>query len=115
MDGLTEAIASDPLVRDLLAPEAAVVAPSAVLKGIFQVPNLDSVTQADIDSDRVLPHVASAFDALTGSDTDGTLVAIATVRLHDTGDERIEDAERRIHELAVGSAAGQQHLVRGGG
>ena len=66
-------------------------------------PAWTSLTQTDIDSARVLPPVAGAFDALTGSDTDGTPVGIATIRLRDTGDERIEDAERRIHELAAGS------------
>ena len=43
------------------------------------------------------------MDALTGTDTDGTRVSIANIRLRDTGDERVEDAERRIHELAAGS------------
>ena len=84
----------------MLAPEAAVVAASSLLKAILQVARFDSVTQADIDSARILPPVAGAFDALTGSDTDGTPVAIATIRLRDTGDERIEDAERKINELA---------------
>ena len=37
---------------------------------------------------------------MTGTDTDGTPVAIATIRLRDTGDERIEKAERRIRDLA---------------
>ena len=76
----------------MLAPEAAVVAASSLLKAILQV--------ARFDSARILPPVAGAFDALTGSDTDGTPVAIATIRLRDTGDERIEDAERKINELA---------------
>ena len=58
------------------------------------------MTQADIDSASVLPPIAETFDTLTGSDTDGSPVAIATIRLHDTGDERIEDAERKVHELA---------------
>ncbi len=39
---------------------------------------------------------------MTGTDTDGTPVAIATVRLRDTGDEQIEDAERRVQALATG-------------
>ena len=58
------------------------------------------MTQADIDSAGVLSPIAEAFDPLTGSDTDGSPVAIATIRLRDTGDERIEDAERKVHELA---------------
>ena len=39
---------------------------------------------------------------MTGTDTDGTPVAIANIRLTDTGDERVQDAERRISELAAG-------------
>ena len=38
---------------------------------------------------------------MTGTDTDGTPVAIANIRLNDTGDERMQNAERRISELAV--------------
>ena len=103
MDALIEEIGSYPSVRDLLAPEATVVAPSSLLKAILQLAHFDSLTQADIDSAGVLPPIAEAFDALTGSDTDGSPVAIATIRLRDTGDERIEDAERKVHELAIGS------------
>ena len=33
---------------------------------------------------------------MTGTDTDGTPVAVANIRLSDTGDERTGDAERRI-------------------
>ena len=40
---------------------------------------------------------------MTGNDTDGTPVAIANIRLRDTGDERIEDAERKISKLAAES------------
>ena len=39
---------------------------------------------------------------MTGTDTDGTPVAIANIRLTDTSDEKIQDAERRISELAAG-------------
>ena len=39
---------------------------------------------------------------MTGTDTDGTPVAIANIRLSDMGDERTGDAERRISELASG-------------
>ncbi len=61
-----------------------------------------SVTQADIESIRSFPDVQKAFDAMTGTDTDGTPVAIATIRLRDTGDERIEIAERMVRDLADG-------------
>ena len=46
---------------------------------------------------------SGVFAAMTGTDTDGTPVAIANIRLTDTGDERIQDAERRISELAAGN------------
>ena len=103
MDGLIGNIADDPGVTELLAPGDPVIAPSALAKAVTQVDDLGSVTQADIDSARVFPSVAAAFDALTGSDTDGTPVSIATIRLRDTGDERIEAAERTIHRLAAES------------
>ena len=38
---------------------------------------------------------------MTGNDTDGTPVAITTIRLLDTGDERVADAERTISDLAA--------------
>ena len=96
MDSLINDMVSDPKVRDLLAPANPVVAPSLLVKAILQVEDLQTVTQADIESTRSFPDLQRAFDALTGTDTDGTPVAIATIRLHDTGDERIEDAERRV-------------------
>ena len=47
------------------------------------------MTQAEIDSTRSAPGIQEALAALTGTDTDGTPVAIATIRLIDTDDERI--------------------------
>ena len=38
---------------------------------------------------------------MTGRDTDGAPVAVATIRLRDTGDERTADAERMISDLAA--------------
>ena len=87
MDSLINDMVSDPKVRDLLAPANPVVAPSLLVKAILQVEDLQTVTQADIESTRSFPDLQRAFDALTGTDTDGTPVAIATIRLHDTGDE----------------------------
>ena len=87
MDNLISGMVSDPKVRDLLAPANPVVAPSSLVKAILQVQGLESVTQADIESTRSFPDLQRAFDALTGTDTDGTPVAIATIRLHNTGDE----------------------------
>ena len=68
---------------------------------MLQVDSFESVTQADIDSARAAPLIQPALAALTGVDADGTPVAIATIRLRDTGDERVEDAERLIHERAA--------------
>ena len=39
---------------------------------------------------------------MTVVDTDGTPIAIANIQLSDTGDERIQNAERKISELAAG-------------
>ena len=102
MDSLIDDIVSDPSVGDLLVPDAPIVSPSSLFKLILQVDGFGSVTQAEIDSAGVLPPTLGVFDAMTGIDTDGTPVAIATIRLTDTGDEKIQDAERRISELATG-------------
>ena len=101
MDALIDGIVADPRVRDLLAPGDPVVAPSSLIKTLHQVDGLESVTQAEIDSTRSVPQIAEALAALTGTDEDGTPVAVATIRLIDTDDERIQDAERKINELAA--------------
>ena len=103
MDSLIDDIVSDPSVGDLLVPDAPIVSPSSLFKLILQVDGFGSVTQAEIDSAGVLPPTLGVFDAMTGTDTDGTPVAIANIRLTDTGDEKIQDAERRISELAAGN------------
>ncbi len=99
MDGLVEAIGSDRGVVELLAHDDPVIAPSALVKTVLRLDGFESVTQAEIDSARSIPEVGGALAAMTGTDTDGTPVAIATIRLLDTGDDRIRDAERRIQEL----------------
>ena len=70
---------------------------------LLQVGEFGSVTQADIDSAPVPPEIQLALDALTGNDEEDNPASIATIRLRDTGDERIDDAERKIHELALAS------------
>ena len=100
MEALVHDIVSDPSVVDLLAPTDPVLAPSLLLRLLLQVDGFESVTQSDIDSARGPPEILGALEAITGTDTDGTPVAIATIRLRDTGDERIEKAERRIRDLA---------------
>ena len=102
MAALVEDIVSDPSVRPLLAPSDPVIAPASLIRDLLGVDGFESVTQADVDSARGAPAIQAVIAAMTGTDTDGTPVAIATVRLRDTGDERVEDAERRISELAAG-------------
>ena len=102
MSTLIDEIVSEPSVGGLLAPSNAVVAPSFLIGAVLQVEGFESVTQAQIDSVRSVPEIQGALAAMTGTDKDGTPVAIANIRLSDTGDERIGDAERRISELAAG-------------
>ena len=102
MSSLINEIVSDPSVGELLAPSNAIVAPSALISAVLQVDGFESITQAGIDSVRNVPEIQGALAAMTGTDTDGTPVAIANIRLSDTGDERTGDAERRISELASG-------------
>ena len=103
MDALIDGIVSDPRVAELRAPGDAFVAPTLLLKAVLGVDSFESVTQADIDSARsAAPEIEGALAAMTGTDTDGTQVAIATIRLRDTGDESVQDAERRINQLAAG-------------
>ena len=68
----------------------------------LDVDDFESVTQAEIDFARNVPGIGEAIAAMTGTDADGTTVAIANIRLKDIGDESVQDAERRINELAVG-------------
>ena len=105
MNTLINRLLDDPAVGPLMAPENPVVAPSLLVMALLQTPDFESVTQEQIDSLQGPPELLGALDALTGTDTDGTPVAIATVRLLDTGDDRIRVAERRIHELTAGDEA----------
>ena len=100
--GLLDDIVSDPAVGELLAPGDPIVAPPSLVKALLQVDDFDSVTPAKINSAPGLPEIKEALAALTGTDVDGTPVAIATIRLRDTGDERVQNAERRISEFAAG-------------
>ena len=100
MSSLIEDIVREPGVAELLAPTEPVVAPSALVMALLRVDGFESVTQAEIDNLSGPPELLGALGAMTGTDTDGTPVAVAAVRLIDTGDERVEDAERRIDELA---------------
>ena len=98
----SKTLSSEPGVGELLTPTDPVVAPSLLVMALLQVDGFESVTQAEIDNLRGPPELLAALSAMTGTDTDGTRVAVASVRLRDTGDERVQEAERRIDELAAG-------------
>jgi len=102
MSGLIEEIASDPELAALFAPTDPIAAPSLIIESVLGADGLEPLSQERIDAVRSVPEIEGAFNSLTGTDTDGTPVAIAAIRLRDTGDERIKDAERRIHEIVAG-------------
>ena len=103
MDALLTGIATDPDVADILAPTDALFAPSLMVKGALQAGSFDGVTQEQIDSAHNVPGVGETLAVMAGTDADGTPVAVGSIRLQDTGDERVVDAERRINDLATGS------------
>ena len=101
MDGLLDEIVQTSGVVEFLAPVLPVVAPSYSIASALQVDDFELVTQEQIDSARDIPQVQEALAALTGTDSDGSPVAIAHIRLNDTGDETVLLAERSINELAT--------------
>ncbi len=101
MDALLNNVVGDPAVGELLAPTNPVAAPSLLVKALLQVNSFESVTPAQIEAAPGPAELKEALAALTGTDAGGTPVAIAVIRLRDTGDERVADAERRINELAA--------------
>ena len=102
MTTLIDEMVSDPRVGELLMPADPIVSPASLIDALLQVDGFESIPQTEIDSVLDVPEIQVALAAMTGTDTDGTPVAIATIRLNDTGDERVQDAERRISELAAG-------------
>ena len=103
MGDLIREVITDPAVGPFLTTDNPVVAPAFLVNAVLQVDDLGSVSQAQIDSARNAPGIGEAIDAMTGIDEDGTPIAIANIRLRDTDDERVADAERRIYELAIGN------------
>ena len=101
MSALLGGIATDPDIAMLLTPSDAIISPAYLIQAALGVENLDAVSQAEIDAVSAAPEIAPIIRALTGTDADGTSVAIATVRLRNTQDERVGDAERRIAEMAT--------------
>ncbi len=102
MSGLIDKIASDPEVADLFTPIDPIVAPSLIVEAVLEVDGFESVTQTEIDAVRNVPAVQGALTAMTGTDADGTPVAIATIQLQGTVAERLQDAERRVYDIATG-------------
>ena len=103
MDALLDSILASPGVAELLAPADPIVAPTLVIEDLGGV-DAASATEAEIDSVLSVPEIGGALAAMGGSDTDGTTITIASIRLTDTGDTRVQDVERRIDELAADSA-----------
>ena len=103
MHALVTSAVSDPQVGEVLAPTNPLIAPSSLLQAALQVEGFESVTQAEIDAVRSAPEIGAALAAMTALDAEGEPVAIATIRLSDAVEERVEDAERRINDLAVES------------
>ena len=103
MDALLDSILAGPGVAELLAPADPIIAPTLVIEALGGV-DTASATQAEIDSVVSVPEIGGALAAMGGSDTDGTTITIASIRLTDTGDTRIQDVERRIDELTSASA-----------
>ena len=102
MDALLDGIVSAPGVAELLAPADPIIAPSSLIEAASGLDSA-SITQAEIDSVRSIPEIGGALAAMSGNDADGTPVTIATIRLSDTGDERIFDVERAINDRAIAS------------
>ena len=102
MDALLDGILADPGVAGLLAPADPLIAPSLLIEAAGGL-DASSVTQADIDAVSAIGEIGGALAAMGGNDSDDTPVTVATVRLLNTGDTRVQDAERRISELAGAS------------
>ncbi len=104
MDGLIDQITSDPDITPLLTPTDAVLSPAAIVKASPGAGELASISQAKIDAVLATAELGPALDALTGTDADGTSVAIATIRLRNTNEEQVRVAERLILQLATASS-----------
>ena len=100
MSNLIDEIASAPEVAPLFAPSNPIVAPSSIVETALQVDGFESVTQPQIDALRNVPQIQDALTALTGTDSDGSPITVATIRLQDTDEERLQKAETRVHDIA---------------
>ena len=101
MVDLTDRILLEPDVQPLLVSGHQAITPASVIGVALQVDDFSGVSQDAIDQVSAAPEISAALAAMTGSDEDGTSIAVTTIRLRDTGDERSSAAELRIHELTV--------------
>ncbi|MYH41940.1 MAG: MMPL family transporter [Chloroflexi bacterium] len=101
ISSLLDEILGSPGIGELLAPVTPVISPASLIQAVLQAESLTSVTQAQIDGALAAPGIGELLAAMTGSDRDGTPVATAGIRLRDTGDEQVAEAERQIDELAA--------------
>ena len=107
IDRVIERVTSDGRVADVLAAGDPIASPTEPLAAVLGVEGFRDVTQGELDTalDRIArdPGLATkraALDALTGTDADGTHIAIATIRLRDPGDmETLVAAELAIREV----------------
>ena len=103
IDMLIDEFSGDSDVLQLLAQPNAIIAPSSLIEAVTGISDFTSISQPEIDAAVSSPELAAAFAAMRGTDVDGTSVTVSTVRLSDTGDERVAEAERTINELAHAS------------
>ena len=107
IDRVIERATSDARVADVLAAGDPIASPTEPLAAVLGVEGFRDVTQGELDTalDRIArdPGLATkraALDALTGTDADGTHIAMATIRLRDPGDmETLVAAELAIREV----------------
>lgn len=100
MSDLLHEVASNADIRALLTPTDAIVSPAHLIQSALGVDRLDSVSAAEIDAIRNAPAIEPYLSALTGTDADGKAVAIATIRLRNTFDDRVAEGERLIQQMA---------------
>ena len=102
MASLLDEIVSDAGASGLLARVDPIISPAHVLAGAPEIDDVGSVTQAQIDAAlRDYPVIQAALAGLTGTDADGSPVAVANIRLTDTGDGRTA-GRRAQHPQARG-------------
>ena len=102
MQATVERIVADDAVRETLLDDDPVISPASLLQAALQTDDIGSFSQRQIEQAAAVPPIDAALTAMTGHDAEGASIAIATIRLRDTGDESTQKAERRIHELASG-------------